>query len=593
MWPPMIGERARPCTGREGRPQARVSRSKGARAYVCIPVLGKASGVNIPPVPAFLRFRRDWVACALALCALVWFCGLEFRGLFAPDEGRYADIAREMLQSGDWVTPRLNGLKYFEKPPLQYWATAAIFALFGVDEWTARLWPALTGFLGILFAAFAGSRLAPRSSPASTALIFAGSWGYFLGAQFLTLDMGLTFFLSVALLAFLLGRRAGIAPGAERGWTLLAWGAMGLAVLSKGLVGAVLPAIALAAYVAVERDWTLPRRLHCTRGLALFAVIVLPWFVLVQLRKPEFSRFFFVHEHFERYLLPYHHRPGPWWYFIPVLLLGLLPWTVGIPAAIANGWKAREPGFKFDRFLIIWAVVVVVFFSASQSKLPGYVLPAFPALLLLFARHGSEASTRARAAPVLVSLLACVVLALLGAVLSVERVSALVPGMNGGYAVWLLGAGLVLCATALAARRHETVTFVGLGSLLALQLALSGTHLLDARFSSERFIEAFVGEGKQFPRNPPFYSVATYDHSVPFYLGRPVTLVGHKDELGPGIASEPDKYVGSIDEFMARWNRDTDAFAIMTPSVYEKLRTEGLPSRVVARDARRVIIARH
>jgi 4-amino-4-deoxy-L-arabinose transferase-like glycosyltransferase len=548
--------------------------------------------VNIPPVPVFLRFRRDWIACALVLCALVWFCGLEFRGLFAPDEGRYADIAREMLQSGDWVTPRLNGLKYFEKPPLQYWATAAAFALFGADEWTARLWPALTGFIGILFAAFAGSRLAPRSSPASTTLIFAGCWGYFLGAQFLTLDMGLTFFMSVALLAFLLGRRAGISPGAEQGWTLLTWGAMGLAVLSKGLEGAVLPAVALVAYAAVERDWRLLRRLHWARGLALFAVIVLPWFALVQLRNPEFFRLFFIQEHFERYLLPYHHRPGPWWYFIPVLLLGLLPWTAGIPAAIVKGWQAREPGFKFDRFLIIWAAVVVVFFSASQSKLPGYVLPAFPALLLVFARHGSGASARARAAPALVCLLACVVLALLGAALSVEGTSALMPGMNAGYAVWLLGAGLVLCAAALAARRHGTFRVVGLGSLLSLQLALSGTHLLDARFSSERFIEAFVGEGKQFPPNPPFYSVATFDHSVPFYLGRPVTLVGHKDELGPGIASEPGKYVGSIGEFVARWDRDVDAFAIMTPSVYENLRTAGLPSRVVARDARRVIIAR-
>src|SRR5207248_1745683 len=142
---------------------------------------------------------------------------------------------------------------------LQYWMTAGAFALFGADEWTARLWPVLTGFLGIVFAVFAGSRLAPRSSAASTALIFAGSWGYFFGGQFLTLDMGLSFFLSAAVFAFLLGRRAGISAGAERAWTLLAWGAVALAVLSKGPVGAVLPALALLAYVAIERDWALLR----------------------------------------------------------------------------------------------------------------------------------------------------------------------------------------------------------------------------------------------------------------------------------------------------------------------------------------------
>ncbi len=119
---------------------------------------------------------RIGLTCLAVSVVLVWFCGLEWRALFSPDEGRYADIAREMLQSGDWVTPRLNGLKYFEKPPLQYWATAVAFALFGADEWTARLWPALTGFLGMVFTALAGARLAPRTRAVETALMFAGCW---------------------------------------------------------------------------------------------------------------------------------------------------------------------------------------------------------------------------------------------------------------------------------------------------------------------------------------------------------------------------------------------------------------------------------
>src|SRR5215470_12959321 len=198
--------------------------------------------------------RSRWIAGALLACALVWFAGLEYRGLFMPDEGRYADIARGMLDSGDWVTPRLNGIKYLEKPPLQYWATAATFALFGVDEWTARLWPALTGLLCVAFTAFVASRLAPGRSWVLAALAFAGSWGFFLGGQFLTLDMGLTFFLTVAVLAFVLSREQGTPPGAGRNWMLLAWAALGCAVLSKGLVSVVLPGLALAVYCAVERD---------------------------------------------------------------------------------------------------------------------------------------------------------------------------------------------------------------------------------------------------------------------------------------------------------------------------------------------------
>jgi 4-amino-4-deoxy-L-arabinose transferase-like glycosyltransferase len=544
--------------------------------------------------------RSRWLVHAFVLCALIWFAGLEYRGLFIPDEGRYADIAREMLDSHDWVTPRLNGIKYLEKPPLQYWATAGAFALFGVDEWTARLWTALTGFLGIIFTAFAGSRLAPRSPPILTALIIAGCWGYFVGGQILTLDMGLTFFLTAAMLGFALSRRGDISPDAERRWMLVAWGAMACAVLSKGIVGIALPALALLVYVAIERDWGLLRRLHWGTGLCLLGAIVLPWFVLVQLRNPEFFRFFFIGEHFERYLLPNHHRPGPWWYFVPVLLLGLLPWTSGIPSAIARRWKAPAPsGFRLDRFLVVWSGVIVVFFSTSQSKLPGYVLPALPAILLLLARHYPAMSARERRAPVLTCIAGGVALTLLAAAPSSLGAHRGWAEFGGEYSLWLMAAGLALAAAGFAALRllsraqeRASLALLGLGSLLAAQLALSGTHALDGRYSSERLIETIAGEHLQFSHEPPFYSVGTYDQSVPFYLGRPVTLVGYKSELGPGIASEPDKYIGSFDEFLERWRQHTEAYAIMTPPFYEKLRAQGFPGRILARDGRRVIVSR-
>src|SRR5215813_4721982 len=152
------------------------------------------------------------------LLALAWFATLGFRPFVEPDEARYAEIPREMAQSGDWVTPRLNGLKYFEKPPLQYWATAAVFSVFGFDEWTARMWPAITGLLCIVFTAFAARRLAPGPGWVFVPLAFAGSWGFFVGGQFLTLDMGLTFFLTAAMLSFILSRAG--PPDQERRWML-------------------------------------------------------------------------------------------------------------------------------------------------------------------------------------------------------------------------------------------------------------------------------------------------------------------------------------------------------------------------------------
>jgi 4-amino-4-deoxy-L-arabinose transferase-like glycosyltransferase len=544
--------------------------------------------------------RSQWVAGALLACVLIWFVGLEYRGLFMPDEGRYADIARTMLDTGDWVTPRLNGIKYLEKPPLQYWATAGVFALFGIDEWTARMWPALTGLLCIAFTAFAARRLAPGPSWLFAALAFAGSWGFFLGAQFLTLDMGLTFFLCVAMLAFVLSRSERSPPGAERNWMLLAWAALACGVLSKGLVSVVIPGLALAVYCAVERDLSPLKRLHWLPGLALFAAIALPWFLLVQEQNPEFFRFFFVYEHFERYLLPEHHRPGPWWYFVPVILVGLLPWTPAVPAAIVRAWKAPAEGFKLDRFLVIWAAVVFVFFSASHSKLPGYVLPAVPAILLLFARHYPALPARLQRSPALACVAAGVVLALTAAALPALAAPLSIKAYEPGYSLWLLAAALVLLAAgivslALRKRALNEASFAAaaIGSLIAIQLALSGMHMLDGNYSSERLIEQIAGDQLRFPRDPPFYSVASYDQSVPFYLGRPVTLVAYKDELAPGIAAEPGKYVRSVDEFLALWHGEHgDAFAIMKPPLYEKLSGEGLPGHILARDARWIIVAR-
>jgi 4-amino-4-deoxy-L-arabinose transferase-like glycosyltransferase len=333
--------------------------------------------------------------------------------------------------------------------------------------------------------------------------------------------------------------------------------------------------------------------------LCVFGAIALPWFILVQQRNPEFFHFFFIREHFERYLLPDHHRPGPWWYFVPVLLVGLLPWTPSIPAAFARAWRAPASGFKLDRFLVIWTGVIVVFFSASHSKLPGYVLPAVPAILLLFARHYPALTERLRRAPAFACVASGLALALLAAALPALSARLAWTEFNADYSIWLLAAGLASSAAGFAAlrllrrsRQEASFAVLGLGSLLAVQIALSGTHVLDEHYSSERLMEGVVGEKLRFPREPPFYSVASFDQSVPFYLGRPVTLVGYKGELAPGIAAEPGKYVGSVDEFLERWQGHPEAFAIMTPLLYERLRKEGLPGRVLARDARRIIIAR-
>jgi 4-amino-4-deoxy-L-arabinose transferase-like glycosyltransferase len=213
----------------------------------------------------------------LVLFGIAWFGTLDHRRLINPDEGRYAEIPREMVASGDWTTPRLNDIKYFYKPPLQYWATATAFTVFGEHHWTARLWPALTGFAGILLAAFTAGRLFSPTAGIISGAVLAGSvlWNVIGHAN--TLDMGVSFFLAAAVFAACLAESL---PAAEsRRWLDGAWVLLALAVLSKGLIGLVLPAATVIVYMLWQRDWGFLWRLRPFRGLALLLAITAPCFI--------------------------------------------------------------------------------------------------------------------------------------------------------------------------------------------------------------------------------------------------------------------------------------------------------------------------
>src|SRR3954468_9159441 len=297
------------------------------------------------------------------LLAVLWFGALGVRPLYKADESRYAEISREMVASGDWVTPRLNGYKYFEKPPLQYWTTAALFSVLGEKDWVARLWTALIGFAGIALTFYAGNRLFGPPVGVFAAAVLAGSPLYVLLGQVNTLDMSVSVFLAAAIFAFAAGQM------------LVFWAACALAVLSKGLIGIVLPLGAIALYALLKREWLIAWRMRPLAGGALFLAISAPWFIAVSMANSEFAHFFFIQEHFQRFTTQMHHRVHPAWYFIPVLLAGFAPWLIPFGRAIYTAFKARTDA---ELLLWCWAFVVFVFFSASGSKLPPYILPIFP-----------------------------------------------------------------------------------------------------------------------------------------------------------------------------------------------------------------------
>jgi len=538
--------------------------------------------------------RRTLLAL-LAAFALAWFCNLGYRHLIKPDEGRYAEIPREMIVSGDWLTPRINGYKYFEKPPLQYWATAASFSAFGPNEWAARLWPGLTGFLGVLLVFWAGSRLFGPPSGLLGAAVAASCALYVIVGHLLTLDMGLSVFMAAAVFAFAVAQ-AEAALHERRRWMLVAWAAMALAVLSKGLVGAVLPIAAVGAYVLLQRDWKLLSRLELLRGGLLLLAIAAPWFVLVSLANPEFPRFFFIHEHFERFLTKEHDRYQPTWFFVPVLLVGMLPWIVALVPALVRAWpRSTVTGFDPRRFLFVWCAVVFVFFSASSSKLLPYILPLFPALSLLVGDYLRTASRGVLVAQAVVAVLAGAALVFAAPRAPLYSSDSIPPALLEHYVPWLIAAGMALAVGGVASgacvardRRLAAALALAFAGLAVAQTALSGYQTLSPSLSAYDIAHKVRDGMKPDAR---FYFVETFDHTALFYLRKQVTMVSVKDELADPIEREPRDFLADAPAFARAWQADGDAFAMFNvidlPAFLEKY---PLRMRVVATDPRRVIV---
>ena len=541
------------------------------------------------------RPARALVAAMVTLLLVVWFANLDARRLIRPDEGRYAEIAREMAATGDFVTPRLNGIKYFEKPPLQYWATATAFRALGPDEWTARLWPALTGVLALLVVWRAGRRVFGESAGDLAGLIGAAMLWMAANGHLNTLDMGLTGFLTAALGAFLAAQREGLPVRQRRAAMALAWAACALAVLSKGLVALVLPGGAIALYLLVSRDWRLLARLHLLAGALIVLALCAPWFVAVARANPEFAHFFFVHEHFERFLTPVHRREEPWWYFLPLLLAGALPWTRLALRAVWGAWQFDRGAFRPRLFLLAWIAFTVLFFSASKSKLPSYILPVFPALAWL----AGDRLARLPAASVRWDALLMVPLAVgalvLGTRLERWANARTTVQMYQGFEAWIAAAAVVALLAAIGAfvlaRRHRRLAAaatLSLGTLAAWQCAFTGHDALSPSFSAA----AIAAEVRPRLRPEcPFYSVRAYDQTLPFYLGRTLTLVEFRDEMDFGLRQEPDLAIATLAQWQARWREAGCAYAFLEPDLFATLQADGLPMRVLARDTRRVIVA--
>lgn len=496
---------------------------------------------------------------------LLYFFQLGDSTLVNPDESRYAEIPREMVASGDYVLPRLNGVVYFEKPPLLYWTLAGFMKVFGPDELAMRAGPALFALAGILLTYAAARRIHGRLAGLAAAIVLGTSLLYFALARILILDMAVSVLISSTLFCFILGMRE--PPGARRRWLFYGlYASAALATLAKGLIGFLVTGAIMFLWLLLFNQWRRLRPFYLPTGALLFLAIAAPWHVLAALRNDQWARFYFIHEHWERFTTTAgHDRYQPWWYFIPVVLGGLFPWMGFLwPAlrdSLAGGWARRRENADVW-FFVLWAAFIFLFFSKSQSKLIPYILPVFPALAVLIgawlARVISEDARPRLRTGLWIYSAASGVLGL-GVAYAVLR-----PGLirhaaqmealraDGLYSAFALIAGAVAVHW-LWRRKNALATVMAMAaSVTVLLLALAHAQDEIARPGTRDLAAYFKAHGGAGDR---VYHYAEYFHDFSFYAQREVGLVGDPGELELAIdpaARASGRFIDAA-EFRRQW----------------------------------------
>jgi len=343
--------------------------------------------------------RIGWAILILATLYVCYFSHLGAIGLVGPDEPRYAWIARDMAETGDWVTPRLYGKPWFEKPPLLYWGAALSFKLFGVSEAAARLPSAISALLATLVLAWLALRLYGAETARWLLLLLPTTIGMIGFSHAAATDMPFSGMLTIAMVcaAVVLGltrnEHTPILPRTPWLAPLLFGFFLGLAVLAKGPAAIILCGGAIFFWALFTKRWRDAFRLLHPIAIASFCLTALPWYILCARRNPDFFRIFIIEHNFKRYVTPEFQHIQPFWFYVPVLLVALLPWTTIFLWSLFKGtaklWRTRSTSVSTWLFLC-WVGFCMLFFSVSKSKLPGYILPAFPAIGLLMSRDLSS-----------------------------------------------------------------------------------------------------------------------------------------------------------------------------------------------------------
>lgn len=489
--------------------------------------------------------RRVWLNIALLLCVagVITFAYLGSLPLLDPDEPVYAETAREMLQFHDFISPRIYGEFWYDKPPMYYWLVAGAFKIFGVSEFAARLPSALLATAGAILVYLSGRKLLGERAGLLAGLILATSLEYLYLSKAAVTDVTLTFFLTAALLAFLHGKY------------YLFYGCAALAVVTKGPIGIIFCGVIPGMYVAFTSNWALLKRMKVLSGMALFSVIALPWYILMyHYHGMAFIETFLGFHNITRFLQPEHPEGALWYYYIPVIIWGFFPWIAFMVQSVHAALK--EKGVNRNRliFLVIWAATVFAFFTLSQTKLISYILPMYPPLALLVGWYFDKAwsekyfSVLKSSASVL-TVVACILEAGLLYAGKTVTPGLYFPGMI--MAVMFVGANSLVWWLSIR-REFRSVFIVNVVAMMFFSTYLV-TQLLPVItpvFSMKAFVEEF---NENYNGHGQVYIAKSYHPGFMFYSG---------------IAG---KEITEHESLTALLHQERDAFFIIKTKEYEKL----------------------
>jgi 4-amino-4-deoxy-L-arabinose transferase-like glycosyltransferase len=487
------------------------------------------------------RFIR--IALCAIVAAILYLPALGGPALLEPDEGRYAEIAREMVVSGDYVTPRDNWVRYFEKPPLVYWATAGSIRIFGADEFAVRLPAAVFSIGQVALVAALGELIFGASVGLLAALALALSPLFFGFARFATIDPALAFFLTAAMAAFYRDTQSREATVSSHRWLMVAATMLALGTLAKGPVAVVLGGAIAIGFMLIERRWREIARFPWLSGSVIYSAIVIPWFAITAARNPGFLRFFLLHEHVQRYLQSTEHGWGPY-FLVIVAIAGTWPWfffaVSGALSLLKNSALETERRRPAITFLMLWFAIVLIFFSIPRSKLGSYMLPGLPPIAVLaglgMARFIQTpfAGWKLRSFAA-INLIIAIALAIAIACFAQRIGPALViDGAIAAAAIAFMGIFSALAASR--NRPHLAFAIIAAGVLIASGAGLRARRDGASFYSYRRLAQVIT----------PYLSsgcvLASYNHfvqSLPFYTGSREAIVGYRGELAP-FSDSPD-----------------------------------------------------